>query len=564
MRIASLLAVLFLLSCNQSDSTQKSMSDTQVADPDAELVARAGAPLFDGLGTHQHQITTNDPGAQRYFNQGLMLSFAFNHAESIRSFRAAQQLDPDCAMCFWGESLATGPNINVTSNGQAIMSDADRISAFAALQQAITLKDQASERERDYIDALASRYNGDTSTSRAPLDLAYAQAMGKLAAKYPEDADAASLYAEALMNTMPWNYWADDGYPKPDTVKVIASLEQVLETNPNHPLAIHLYIHAVEASSEPQRAEPYADRLAKLVPGAGHLVHMPAHIYWRVGRYHDASNANIEAARVDEEYIAQCNAQGFYPALYYPHNIHFLWAASTMEGRSELSIDSAFRVIKNVSIEQVDQFPTIEFFRTIPLLSYIRFGKWDEILNYPPEPERFKFSAGILHYARGVAFAAKGDFEAAKAEHVLLIPLLDAVPIKFLDSNDVPASTLLNIAHELLQGEIAYFQTNYDVAITHYESAVVLQDELPYTEPPFWYYPTRQSLGQALMAAGKPAAAEAVYRKDLEDYPHNGWSMFGLARALEAQQKTAEANKQMMMFNQMWQQADIELQGSRI
>jgi hypothetical protein len=267
----------------------------------------------------------------------LVLAFAFNHAESIRSFKAAQKLDPSCAMCFWGEALALGPNINVNSDGKVIMAPQNRLAAFKAINTAIALSKSVSEKEQAYISALATRYDGNPDTNREPLDIAYANAMETLSNRYPEDDDAASLFAEALMNTMPWNYWAEDGDPKPDTVKVIDSLESVLENNLNHPLAIHLYIHAVEASSDPVRAEGPADRLAKLVPGAGHLVHMPAHIYWRVGRYHDASLANIEAAKVDEDYIAQCNAQGFYPALYYPHNVHFLWAASTMEGRSKLS-----------------------------------------------------------------------------------------------------------------------------------------------------------------------------------------------------------------------------------
>ncbi|MBD3648169.1 MAG: tetratricopeptide repeat protein [Pseudomonadales bacterium] len=552
MRIANLMFVVLVAACAYQPET------------DSELVVRGEAPLFDGMGRHHHAITTNDPGAQRYFDQGLVLSFAFNHAESIRSFRAAQRLDPDCAMCFWGEALATGPNINVTSNGKVIMSPDERMAAYAAIQKALALKGNASERERDYIDALATRYNGDPDTARNPLDIAYAEAMSRLAAKYPDDTDAASLYAEALMNTMPWNYWADDGNPKPDTVKVLSHLERVLDTEPDHPLAIHLYIHAVEASSSPERAEAPADRLASLVPGAGHLVHMPAHIYWRVGRYNDASSANIAAARVDEAYIAQCNAQGFYPALYYPHNLHFLWAASTMEGRSALSIDSAFRVVKNVSLEQVDQFPTVELFRTIPLLSYVRFAKWDEILAYKGDPDKYKFSTGMLHYARGVALAAQGDLDAASKEQSRLAALKDEVSIRFLDSIDVPASDMMAIANQLLQGEIAYRSQDYDTAIGHYEQAVQIQDTLPYTEPPFWYYPTRQSLGQALLDAGRPADAESVYRKDLEQYPRNGWSMNGLARSLEAQGKETEAAAAMVRFDNLWQMADVELSGSRL
>ncbi len=561
------LGVALLLSaCDGPVSKQDGQSEQTKADveTEAQLIARAGAPLFAGMGTHRHNITTSAPGAQRYFDQGLILAFAFNHAESIRSFKAAQKLDPNCAMCYWGEALATGPNINVTSNGKAIMADKDREIAYIALQKALLLADQASEQEQDYIKALSARYNGDASTPRAPLDEAYAATMGQLAEKYPDDMDAAALYAEALMNTMPWNYWADDGNPKPDTVKVISSLERVLEKSPNHPLAIHLYIHAVEASSAPDRAEASADRLAALVPGAGHLVHMPAHIYWRLGRYHDASSANIEAARIDEEYIAQCNAQGFYPALYYPHNIHFLWAASTMEGRSELSIESALRVAKNIKLEQVEQFPTIEFFRTIPLLSYVRFGKWQEIMDHPEEPEKYNFSAGIRHYAKGVAYAAIGDLDAARAEQAQIPPLAETASINFLDRRDFPASTLLNIADNLLLGELAYRQDNHGKAIQYFEKAVAQQDSLPYTEPPFWYYPTRQSLGQALVEAGRNADAEAVYRRDLEEYPRNGWSMRGLVNALEAQGKTEEATELSETFNQIWQMADIEVTGSRI
>jgi len=279
-----------------------------------EIARVAGAPLFEGMGDHHHAITTDNPLAQKYFDQGLIIDFAFNHAESVRSFKAAQSLDEECAMCYWGEALALGPNINVTSNGKAIMFDDARVGAFAAVQQALALKDGVSEEERDYIDALAVRYNGDPETAREPLDVAYADAMRELHRKYPEDDDAASLFAEALMTTMPWDYWLDPENPKPHTAEVIAALETVLARTPDHPLALHLYIHAVEASSSPARAEAAADTLADLVPGAGHLVHMPAHIYWRVGRYHDASEANVRAAAVDEEYIAQCNAQGFYPA----------------------------------------------------------------------------------------------------------------------------------------------------------------------------------------------------------------------------------------------------------
>lgn len=531
---------------------------------DTELVQMAGAPLFEGMGDYSRKISTSSEGANRYFNQGMVLAFGFNHAESIRSFRAAQRLDPDCAMCFWGEALATGPNINVTSKGKAVMSEADRKSAFAAINQAMALKETATPLEQALIEAQAKRYNGDPTTDRLPLDLAYAEAMGEVVAAHPEDDDAAAIYSEALMNTMPWDYWSADGTPKPETEKVIAALERIIARSPQHPLALHLYLHAVEASAEPGRAEDEADTLANLVPGSGHLVHMPAHIYWRVGRYDDAATANIRAAAVDEEYIAACNAQGFYPAMYYPHNIHFLWAATSMAGQSQMAIDSARKVAANVRMEQIEQFPTVEFFKTIPLLTLTQFGKWSDILAESTPPTDLDYSNAIWRYVRGIAMANSGDIKGAQAERTKLAAVKDSVQIRFLDSADYPASVLLNIADDLLQGEMALRSGDPDLAVGHFERAVEKQDSLPYTEPPFWYYPTRQSLGQALLEADRPAEAEAVYRKDLKDYPHNGWSMSGLATALERQGKLEEAKMARAHFDVIWSKADVQIEGSRL
>jgi|TARA_B110000305_G_C19437649_1_gene639923 tetratricopeptide (TPR) repeat protein len=526
---------------------------------DSKLAKEAGAPIFEGLGNHSHLITTGHEGAQRYFNQGLILAFGFNHAESIRSFRAAQKLDPTCGMCFWGEALATGPNINVTSSGKAVMSADQRVGAFAAIQKAQDNSGHLTQNERDYIDALSQRYNGEPSTPRAPLDTSYAVAMEALKNKYPEDNDAASLFSEALMNTMPWNYWTDEGTPKPDTKKVLATLESVLSINPDHPLAIHLYIHAVEASKTPERAEPYADRLGKLVPGSGHLVHMPSHIFWRVGRYNDASQANIDAAQVDEEYIAQCNAQGFYPAAYYPHNIHFLWASAAMEGRSALSIESGIKVSNYVRIEMIKKFPMLEYFRTLPLLSMVRFSKWEDVLDFPEDIAEFKYSKGIRHYARGTALAAKGNIDSAKKELVEIAPLIESEEVSKIVKASNPAKTLLGIAQFLLQGAIHEAEENYDLASKSYQNAVNYQDTLPYMEPPFWYYPTRQSLARSLMLEKKFGLAEQTYRDDLKFYPRNGWSMFGLVASLEAQSKTDEAEIIERKAKDIWQLADVEL-----
>ena len=543
-----ILTSVFIGSC----SSEESLND---------LVTRAGAPLFEDMGNHTHPITTGDPYVQRYFDQGLTIDFAFNHAESARSFRAAQTLDPDCAMCYWGEALALGPNINVTSNGAVIMADHEREAAFAAIQKALLLKNSASQKEGDYIDALAKRYNGDLSSARAPLDQAYANAMRSLSQKYPDDDDAASLFAESLMNTMPWNYWIDADNPKPLTVEAIDKLEEVLARNPAHPMAIHLYIHAVESSSKPERAEAPADILLDLVPGAGHLVHMPSHIYWRVGRYADASKSNEMAAAVDEAYIAACNAQGFYPAAYYPHNIHFLWASSSMEGRSKVAIEAGEKVAKNVRIEMIDQFPGVEFFKTIPMQSLVQFGRWNEALQQPAPAERLEYANGIWHYTRAIAFANTGELAMAKKEQAMLGAYKNTDDVLHLDSIYYPASMLLDIADSLALGEIAMAEDNTTEAIVQFTKAVTAQDELPYTEPPFWYYPTRLSLGKALLTSGNASEAERVFKENLTRYPRNGWAMYGLIDALKAQNKDSSEIQQ--RFDIVWANADVTLTSPR-
>ena len=551
-RVLVLLASVAVAGCGGDVDSRSSTAPAQ------GLAQRAGAPLFEGMGDYHMPITTADPDAQRYFDQGMVLAFGFNHAESIRSFRAAQTLDPTCAMCFWGEALATGPNINVTSNGKAIMAPAERASARAAIDQALALMDDVSPEEQDWIRALDQRYDGQADTPRDPLDRAWANALADMASRYPDDTTVASVYAEALMNTMPWDYWGPDGEAKPDTQAVIASLEAVMDADPDHPLALHLYIHALEASSNAAKAEPAADRLANLVPGSGHLVHMPSHIYFRVGRYQESALANIRAAEVDEAYIAQCNAQGFYPALYYPHNIHFLWASATMQGQSALSLRSARRVVANVRVEQVEQFPTIQFFRTIPMLSLVRFARWKEILEEPEPYEPFAFARAIWHYGRGVAHAALGDAGAARVELAAIEGLEPEVDEIFM-GNVYPARDLLEIAKSLLRGEMAYRSGDAANAVLAFEEAVALQDALPYTEPPFWYYPTRQSLGAALLASNRLAEAQAVLEEDLEQYPMNGWSMFGLAEALRRQGDERGAEQMTARFKTVWQFADVSL-----
>ena len=552
MKLKLLLPLLFVVySCSQDASIDRN-----------DLIEKAGAPLLNGLGSHSFTISSKVEGVQDYFNQGLIMAFAFNHAESIRSFKAAQKLDPNCAICFWGEALALGPNINVTSDGKAIMSPQERLDAFERTNKAMSLIEFASPKEKDFILTLKSRYNGDVNSSRVPLDIAYAEAMETVSCKYPDDTDAASLYAEALMNTMPWNYWAEDGNPKPDTIKVINTIESVLDKDPNHPLAIHLYIHAVEASSDPGRAEEAADRLADLVPGAGHLVHMPSHIYWRVGRYEDASLANIAAAKVDEEYIAQCNAQGFYPALYYPHNVHFLWAASTMEGMSDLSIESAIKVSNYVSPEQIRNIPFLEFFHTIPLLSYVRFAKWDKVFSYERPDEDFKFSNSIFNYALSVAHAANGNSLEANRFQSMILNDIESEEVNAMVMAGHPTKSLMKIASLLASGSIDMYSNKYSEAITSFKEAVIIQDTLPYTEPPFWYYPTRQTLGHALLMNNSFEEAALVFEKDLKDYPRNGWSYFGLHLAQNKLNNQEESIDALNKFKEIWGRADISINSS--
>jgi len=521
--------------------------------------SRGPAPLFDDLGDHHHEITTDSPETQGYFDQGLTLTYGFNHAEAIRSFRAGAALDPACAMCYWGVAYALGPNINAPMGGKAA------VEAFAALHKALELAPAASEREQAYIEALSARYAPFPADDRTELDLAYAEAMRDVADRYPDDLDAVTLYAEALMDTTPWDYWQADGKPRPATAEVLTALESVLERDPYHPGANHYYIHAIEASPEPERAEAAADRLGGIAPGAGHLVHMPAHIYLRVGRYADASEVNILAAAADESYITQCNVQGFYPALYYPHNIHFLWYTASIEGRSELALDSARRLARSVTDEQVRMFPEIEWYRPVPTFTYARFAMWDRILTEPAPPEDFLYSTAVWHYARGIAHASRGELERAEEELAALDAILTSDEMQGYETapGQPPVAELTDIAHHLLMSEVARLSGHDDRALVELESAVAVQDNLPYMEPPYWYYPARQSLGALYLRLGRPADAERAYRDDLDAHPDNGWSLFGLMQALDAQDRDAEAAAVRERFEKAWALADVRLGATR-
>jgi tetratricopeptide (TPR) repeat protein len=515
------------------------------------------APLFENIGDHHHDISSDSKLAQRYFDQGLTWAYAFNHAEAVRSFVEAARHDPECAICWWGAALALGPNIN------ARMPDEDVPRAWEYLQKAKALAKHASEKERDYIEALSKRYVKEPVKDRHHLDVAYAEAMRKVAQKYPDDLDAQTLFAEAMMDTMPWDYWKTEYEPKPETKEILAALESVMKRDETHPGALHLYIHAVEASSEPSRGEQAADRLGDLVPIAGHLVHMPSHIYLRVGRYDDASEANVRAATADERYISECKAQGLYPAMYYPHNIHFLWYSSALEGRSQTSIESAEKLATKIPVEMARDFPLLQQFMPVPLFAYLRFGKWDDVLDAPRPDGDFAYATAMWHYARGVAFAARKDRSKAETEAKALDAIAESEALKKLEAPDFPAIQLVSVAREVIGGEIARADARHDEAIRRFTKAVELQDKIPYMEPPYWYFPVRHFLGAALLEAGKTKEAEAVYRKDLEKNPKNGWSLFGLAKSLDAQGKKTAAKEAWREFEKAWNKADVHLAASR-
>ena len=527
--------------------------------PETPNAAGRIAPLLEGLGDHHFPVTTNSPEAQRYFDQGFRLTYGFNHREAIRAFKQAYLLDPGCAMCYWGHALALGPNINAPMDPSSVQE------AYEIIQKAVDLKSKVTGRERAYIDAVAARYSADPNAARAALDNAYGDAMRGLVRRYPSDLDAAALYAEALMDLTPWNYWTKDGRPLTYAPEIVSVLESVLERAPNHPGALHFYIHAVEASQAPERAEAVADRLAPLMPSAGHIVHRPSHIYYRVGRYADAISANERAIDADEDYITQCRAQGIYPLAYYPHNIHFLWAAASMQGRGQDAIAAARKVASRVEPEMVKQFSILQGFQAVPYFALVRFGHWDEILKEPRPSDDYPFLQAHWHYARGRAFAATGKVDEAEGEFrslesIAASPRLAEIPATF--SSNTPEA-VVRIAVASLAGEIAAARKDWEKAIAHLHRAVLFDDALNYIEPPDWDYPPRQSLGAVLLAAGRPAEAEVVYWEDLRRKPGNGWSLFGLLQALKAQGKAELATEIQMRFNKAWANADFELTASR-
>ena len=512
------------------------------------------SPLFENLGNLTYKISTKSAKAQQFFNQGLRLTYAFNHAEAHRSFLEASRLDPTAAMAFWGQAYALGPNIN-----DPLPDDERKKSYNDAIKKATNSLNTATQKERDLIEALSHRYSTDLTKDVAELNVAYMKAMEIVVKKYPDDANIQTLYAASVMNTTPWNYWDKDGNPQPNITEAKAALEKAIAIDPDNPGAHHYYIHMVELP-KPDLGVPSADRLGELMPSAGHLVHMPSHIYIRVGRYKDAVVANQKAILADEDYISQCYAQGMYPLGYYPHNIHFLWSAASLLGASDIAIDAAKKTAEKVPVGEMKEMHFLQNFAATPLLAYTRFGKWNDILTYPKPNDDIKHLKLIWHYSRGIAFIKKNNLKEAKEE-------LDAIQGYITDSDMEtnmatgfdPGTMIAELAYEIVAGEYAFANDNTDKAIEHLKKAVEIEDNLTYNEPSAWHIPPRQNLGHILMKAEKYEEAEEIYREDLEVLRQNGWSLIGLHNALKAQDKMDEANTIKAEFDKAWKDADIKV-----
>ena len=509
------------------------------------------APRLQNLGVHTFPVSTKSDRAQLFVNQGINLSFGFNHAEAARAFAEAARLDPNLAMAFWGHALVLGPNIN------APMAPEDEPKAYELAQKAVALKGRATPRERMYIDAVAARYTGRPEDRRKG-DEAYAAAMAKLVAAYPDDLDAQVFYSEALMDLQPWSYWTRDGRPHEGTKQIISALERVIARNERHPGALHLWIHLWEATDTPERAEAAADRLFPLMPGAGHMVHMPAHIYQRVGRHADVIRVNLAAAKADEDYIAQCKAQGIYPLAYYPHNLHFIWMGATSGGQKKLALESANKLAGQVPHSALETVPILQGFLVVPYWAMVRFEQWDAILADKGPHHQTHFTRAAWHYARAMAYTRTNRLDEATKELATLRSLVDAPEMqKEATFSSNSGFAIMRIAPEVVAGEIAATKQDWDTAISHLERAVRYEDSLVYQEPHDWHAPVRENLGAVLAKANRLDEAETVYWEDLKRNAESGWSLSGLLEVLNAQGKKDQAALVQVRLQKAWRDSDF-------
>jgi tetratricopeptide (TPR) repeat protein len=546
-RIAAVsLMTLFLIGCNSVPASDR-------ASRASARPAQATSSWAAGLGDHHHPVSTDNPVAQRAFDEGLILIYAFNHDEAIRSFKRALELDPNMAMAYWGIALALGPNYNIDVDSER------EKQAYEAIQKAVSLMSDKPPQEQDYIRALAVRYSNEPKPDLMALNRAYAKAMGSLMRKYPDDLDAATLYAESMMVLRPWKLWSHDGVPAEGTEELVAVLESVLKRNPDHVGANHLYIHAVEASKHPERALDAAGRLPGLAPSAGHLVHMPSHIYIRTGDYEAAASSNVAAVEADEEYMRVMKpADGAYTMMYYPHNIHFLAVARGIQGRSRESCAAAEKLVKYVA-PHVPHMAMLEGFMPVYDMMLARAGRWEEILKQPEPDKSMPTTHALWHFCRGMAFAATGKPAEAQREHDALVDETRRIPKDAGFSQLNTAHPVLAIADKVLAARIAVASNNLSRAIDLLEQAGRQEAALNYSEPSDWLLPCHEMLGAILLRANRSADAEKAFRKDLEYNPRSGRSLFGLCEALKAQARMYEAQLVEQQVRASWKGADGEL-----
>ncbi|HJQ99749.1 MAG TPA: hypothetical protein VJ826_15650 [Candidatus Polarisedimenticolaceae bacterium] len=542
-------AAVLIAACNKT-------SAPPAASP-APAAEAAGVPHYQGLGDHTRKVTTASPEAQQYFDQGMAFLFAFNHDEAIRSFKRATELDPACAMAYWGISLANGPHINFP-----LVPPERATAAWDALTKAQANAAKGTDTERALIEALAARYANPQPADRAPLDAAYADAMRKVWGAHPDDADVGALFAESMMDLRPWNLFTHDKKAEPGTEEVLQTLQAVLKVDPTHPLANHLYIHALEMSPTPELAVEAADRLRTLQPAMGHNVHMPSHIDVLLGKWAKAAAQNEAAIVADTEFRKVApKKQGFY-RVYMAHNQHMLTFAAMMQGRKERSLSAIKQMVADIPEDWIKENALmVDGFVGAPYEVMLRFGAWDEVLAAPEPADYLPLSRSLRHYARGVAYAAQGKTKEARDEQKLFVEQKAKIPAESTMSNS-PSSAIAEVAASVLEGEISYREGKIDAGLKALREAVVKEDALHYDEPPTWIQPVRHALGAALLQAGKFKEAEQVYREDLKVRPENGWSLYGLTRALKAQKKNDEAAATEARFNDAWRDADIKLSSS--
>jgi tetratricopeptide (TPR) repeat protein len=566
--IAALLAIallIFLEGFNRPGQARKNFGGSNrivvYCAPSFDTASWNGskAPLINGLGNLHYAVTTKSALAQKYFDQGLTLLYAFNHGEAGRSFKEVIRLDSSCAMAYWGMGMVLGPNYNAALNPASLASIHD------AMNNALKYAGNASPKEKALIQALSKRFPSTEVKDMAPYNEAYAKAMQQAFAQFPDDTDIGVFYADALMNEHPWNLWLKDGTPQPWTAAIQQVLENILLKQPGHAGANHMYVHAMEASRIADKATASANRLRDMLPAAGHLVHMPAHIYIRTGQYHKGVIATEKATASDSSYIAQCKAQGSYPLLLYPHNIHFQAACSFLEGSSKKAIEAAWMVSRKADRKYLHEVVTVQHYYIIPYYVLIHLGKWDDILSLPKPEVSLKYPSAIWHYARGMAYAAKKKQAESEKELSILKQFAADGSLRnqlVWETNSV--LDLINIAAYTLEAELAGYKKQYDQSTGLLQKAIEIEDKLMYQEPPDWFFSVRHTLGHILVKAQRFAEAEKIYREDLEVFPENGWALIGLYNSLKGQQKHTEAEAVKKRFDAAWQWADISIQSSRI